>query len=41
MIRAMVEARISQNLTSKELSERTGINHADISKIKMGQEILL
>ena len=27
VIRAMVEARISQNLTQKELADRTGINH--------------
>ena len=32
VIRAIVEARISQNLTQKELSERSGINQADISK---------
>ncbi len=32
VIRAMVDARISQNLTQKELAERTGINQADISK---------
>ena len=30
VIRAIVEARISQNLTQKELSERSGINQADI-----------
>ena len=33
VIRAIVEVRISQNLTQKELSERSGINQADISKI--------
>ena len=32
VIRAMINARISQNLTQKELAERTGINQADISK---------
>lgn len=32
VIRTMVYARISQNLTQKELAERTGINRADISK---------
>ena len=36
VIRAIVEARISQNLTQKELSERSGINQADISKIENG-----
>lgn len=36
VIRAMVDARISQNLTQKELSERTGINQADISKLENG-----
>ena len=35
-IRAIVDARISQNLTQKELSERSGINQADISKIENG-----
>ena len=36
VIRAIVEARISQNLTQKELSERSGINQADTSKIENG-----
>lgn len=36
VIRALVDARISQNLTQKELSERSGINQADISKIENG-----
>lgn len=36
VIRAMMEARISQNLTQKELAERTGINQADISKLENG-----
>ena len=36
VIRAMVDARISQNLTQKELAERTGINQADISKLENG-----
>ena len=34
VIRAIVDARTSQNLTQKELSERTGINQADISKLE-------
>lgn len=36
VIRAIVDARISLNLTQKELSERTGIDHADISKLENG-----
>ncbi len=36
VIRAMIDARISKNMTQKELAERTGINQADISKIENG-----
>lgn len=36
VIRAMVDARISQNLTQKELAERTGIHQSDISKLENG-----
>ena len=36
VIRAFVEARISQNLTQKELAARTGIDQADISKLENG-----
>ncbi len=36
VIRAMIDARISQNMTQKELAERTGINQADISKLENG-----
>ena len=36
VIRAIVDARNSQNLTQKELAERPGINQADISKIENG-----
>ena len=36
VIRAMIEARISKNLTQKQLAERTGINQADISKLENG-----
>ncbi|MBE5947995.1 MAG: helix-turn-helix transcriptional regulator [Lachnospiraceae bacterium] len=36
IIRAIVNARISKNLTQKELAERTGINQADISKLENG-----
>ena len=36
VIRAIVDARTSQNLTQKELAERTGINQADFSKLENG-----
>lgn len=36
VIRAIVDARTSQNLTQKELAKRTGINQADISKLENG-----
>ena len=36
VIRAMIEARTSQNLTQKELSERTGIAQTEISKLENG-----
>ena len=36
VIRAMIDNRIAQNLTQKELAERTGINQADISKHENG-----
>lgn len=36
VIKAIVDARTSQNLTQKELAERTGINQADISKLENG-----
>lgn len=36
VIRAMVATRNEQNLTQKELAERTGINQADISKLENG-----
>ncbi len=36
VIKAMVAARMSQNLTQKELAERTGIHQADISKLENG-----
>lgn len=32
IIRAIVSARASQNLTQKQLSEKTGIDQSDISK---------
>lgn len=36
IIQAMIDARRSQNITQKELSERTGITQADISRIETG-----
>ena len=36
IIRAIVDARVSQNLKQRELAERTGINQADISKLENG-----
>lgn len=36
VIRAMIDARISQNLTQKELSERTGISQTEIRKLENG-----
>ncbi len=36
IIQAMIDARKQQHLTQKELSERTGITQADISRIENG-----
>lgn len=36
IIQALIDARKQQNLTQKELSERTGITQADISRIENG-----
>lgn len=36
VIRAMLDARIYQNLTQKDLANRTGIDQADISKLENG-----
>lgn len=36
MIRALIDARISQGLTQKQLAERTGVHQADISKLESG-----
>lgn len=36
LIQAMIDARISQNITQKKLSEATGITQADISRIENG-----
>ena len=34
IIKAIVDARSSQNMTQKELSEKTGIPQADISRLE-------
>ena len=36
IIQAMIDARNKEGLTQKELSERTGITQADISRIESG-----
>jgi ribosome-binding protein aMBF1 (putative translation factor) len=36
IIQAMINARINQNMTQEELSEKTGITQADISRIENG-----
>jgi transcriptional regulator with XRE-family HTH domain len=36
IIQAMIDARVSRNITQKELSARTGITQADISRIENG-----
>lgn len=36
VIRAMIDARISQNITQKELAERTGIAQTEISRLENG-----
>ena len=36
IIRAIVDARTSQNLTQKQLAELTGIHQSDISKLENG-----
>ena len=36
IIQAIIDARKKLHLTQKQLSERTGINQADISKIETG-----
>ena len=36
IIQAMIDARVNQNITQKELSARTGITQADISRIENG-----
>lgn len=36
LIQTIIDARIKQNITQKELSNRTGITQADISRIENG-----
>ena len=36
VIRALIDARISQNMTQKELAERTGIAQTEISRLENG-----
>ena len=36
VIRALIDARMSQNMTQKELSEKTGIAQAEISTLENG-----
>ena len=36
VMRALVDARISQNLTQKELAEKSGIRQSNISRIENG-----
>jgi len=36
MIKAIIEARISKNMTQEELSEKTGIAQSEISKLENG-----
>ena len=36
VIRAIIDARISQNMTQKELAEKTGIAQTEISRLENG-----
>lgn len=36
IIQAMIDARLKQNMTQKDLSAKTGITQADISRIENG-----
>ena len=36
VIRALIEARMTQNMTQKELSEKTGIAQTEISRLENG-----
>ena len=37
IIQAMIDARVQQNMTQKDLSAKTGITQADISRIENGE----
>ena len=37
IIQAMIDARVQQNMTQKDLSAKTGITQADISRIEKSQ----
>ena len=37
VIRAMIEARTSQNMTQKQLAEKTGIAQTEISRLENGR----
>ena len=37
IIKAIIDARIKQNLSQKELSKLTGINQSEISKLENGE----
>ncbi len=41
VIRAIIDARISQNISQKELAERTGIAQTEISKLENGTEYIV
>ena len=36
IIRAIIDARIAKNMTQKDLSNKTGINQSEISKLENG-----
>lgn len=37
IVKAIIDARIKQNLSQKELSKLTGINQSEISKLESGE----
>ena len=41
IIQAMIDARVQQNMTQKDLSAKTGITQADISRIENGMYKIL
>jgi len=36
IIRAIIDARLAKNMTQKDLSNKTGINQSEISKLENG-----